>query len=341
MEADRKNSVRMLVRRHIMEILHKNPGTEFKLPSNDALAKKLSVARSTAQLELKLLLNEGFLSSKAGIGTFTNPAKGPLANNARPLIALLDGDGKTVYYGYSGWELKSRIGSEIAKLPATVEDVKIYSSRPKDVLAELLGMECAAFVWISPAKSLTATLEALARQRKVFVARASIEGASSLEWDDEAFGRKLAENLLRFGRKRPLFLDTFQDSPQRLGIVRAFAEAGLDFPRERYFNSPDARERIAKTLKDGFRPDSLIFRHEDGDFIIGKLRELGIDLKEECRLVSIMYKPRCLSEPMLLQPFDSKGFAERLAAMLARRLEDPSRPAERERDAFLSEMRLV
>jgi hypothetical protein len=29
---------------------------------------------------------------------------------------------------------------------------------------------------------------------------------------------------------------------------------------------------------------------------------------------------------MLLQPFDSKGFAERLAAMLARRLEDPSRP---------------
>lgn len=90
----KRDSARMQVRRYVMDLIYQCGGESVRLPSNKELAEELGIARSTAQLEL--LLKEGFLTSRHGIGTFTVPGKWGEQFQA-PLIGILDGDGKIIY----------------------------------------------------------------------------------------------------------------------------------------------------------------------------------------------------------------------------------------------------
>ena len=50
----KRDSARMLVRRYVMDLIYQHGGEAVLLPSNKDLAAELGIARSTAQLELKL-----------------------------------------------------------------------------------------------------------------------------------------------------------------------------------------------------------------------------------------------------------------------------------------------
>ena len=71
----KRDSARMQVRRYVMDLIYQYAGEAVRLPSNKDLADELGIARSTAQLELKLLLKEGFLETRRGVGTFTDLRK--------------------------------------------------------------------------------------------------------------------------------------------------------------------------------------------------------------------------------------------------------------------------
>ena len=64
----KRDSARMQVRRYVMDLIYQYAGEAVRLPSNKDLADELGIARSTAQLELKLLLKEGFLETRRGVG---------------------------------------------------------------------------------------------------------------------------------------------------------------------------------------------------------------------------------------------------------------------------------
>lgn len=123
----KRDSARMQVRRYVMDLLWQHAGEAYHLPSNKELADELGIARSTAQLELKLLIEEGYLTAKHGVGTFTVPSK--MQRFRAPLIGILNGDGKTIYEPFYIVSLKSHTAAEIAKQPALIQEIRLFSER--------------------------------------------------------------------------------------------------------------------------------------------------------------------------------------------------------------------
>ena len=115
----------MQVRRYVMDLIYQHGGESVLLPSNKDLARELGIARSTAQLELKLLLKEGFVTTRHGIGTFTVPRMGGTVFQA-PLIGILDGDGKIIYEPFYSLSLKSHIAMELAKMPTVIQEIRLF-----------------------------------------------------------------------------------------------------------------------------------------------------------------------------------------------------------------------
>ena len=97
---------------------------------------ELGIARSTAQLELKLLLKEGFVTTRPGVGTFTVPRSCGSVFQA-PLIGILDGDGKIIYEPFYRVALKSHIAMELGKMPTLIQEIRLFSERENDQLEEL------------------------------------------------------------------------------------------------------------------------------------------------------------------------------------------------------------
>ena len=121
----KRDSARMQVRRYVMDLIYQHGGESVLLPSNKDLARELGIARSTAQLELKLLLKEGFVTTRHGIGTFTVPRMGGTVFQA-PLIGILDGDGKIIYEPFYSLSLKSHIAMELAKMPTVIQEIRLF-----------------------------------------------------------------------------------------------------------------------------------------------------------------------------------------------------------------------
>ena len=145
----KRDSARMLVRRYVMDLIYQHGGEAVLLPSNKDLAAELGIARSTAQLELKLLLKEGFVTTRPGVGTFTVPRAHGSVFQA-PLIGILDGDGKIIYEPFYRVALKSHIAMELGKMPTVIQEIRLFSERENDQLEELRSIRCDALVCIAP-----------------------------------------------------------------------------------------------------------------------------------------------------------------------------------------------
>jgi len=322
-DANKKNSVRMLLRRYVMELIYQNPGAEIKLPSNEDLAKKFNMARCTAQVEMKILIEEGFIKAKPGIGTFTVPDR--IFATDEPLVGLIHGDGKLIYLKYSGWAQKSYVGLALATLPAALEEITIYSSTPRDTGQELLNLACSAFIWLDPSEKYDGIIRKLAEERIVITGGRLLPGISGVLLDTEDFGRQIARELLRQNRTRLLYLNGYDCKPcYNHGIRSVFAEAGVNYPKNHYIATLDGHQRIETILATGFRPQAVFFRHEEGEYLVQLLTRHGIDLTEECRMVSVMYKPRSLNAPMLIPELPLTQYGTAFKNELIHRLETPT-----------------
>lgn len=323
----KRDSARMQVRRYVMDLIYQYAGEAVRLPSNKDLADELGIARSTAQLELKLLLKEGFLETRRGVGTFTVPRI--YGNTFQvPLIGILDGDGKIIYEPFYRVALKAHVSMALARLPMVIQEIRLFSERENDLFEELRSIRCDALVCIAPSENQTAYQRRLQKYRPVITVDCSLDGIPGMELERVRKGRVLGEALLAEGRKRVLFAqnDRYRATTFR-GCREVFAEAGFVIPEKWFFENE--MERLEEFLSSGFRPQAVAPGLENFDAVVALLRKYGIDLNEECRMVTFMYKPENMPEPVMLFDFPFEEFGRQVAAQVVKRLADPSLPPER------------
>ena len=316
----------MQVRRDVMDLIYQCGGESVRLPSNKELAEELGIARSTAQLELKLLLKEGFLTSRHGIGTFTVPGTWGDQFQA-PLIGILDGDGKIIYEPFYSLTLKCHVSMELAKVPTAIQEIRLFSERENDLFEELRSIRCDALVCLSPEKNKQLSLlRKIQQYRPVIVVDSTLPGLTSIELDRYRKGRVLGEALLAEGRKRVLFIQSqrYHDTTFR-GCRDLFAEAGIDLPEQNFFLNGEGLEEL---LKSGFRPQAVAPCLERFNYIVDLLRKYRIDLYEECRMATFMFKPMDMPEPIMLFTFPFEEFGKETVKQVKKRLADPSLPPE-------------
>lgn len=324
---NKRDSSRMRVRRYVMDMVYQNFGKSVRLPSNEELAKELGIARSTVQLGIKSLIQEKYLESRPGIGTFTVPTAGGVGTRF-PQIALLEGDGKIFYSGYYSYSLRSHIGMALGTLPALIQDVRIYSERENDIFEELRSIRCCGYVCISPPENYHALLRRLSGFRPVVVADDCVPGISSVELDRYKKGRILGKMLLKEGRRNAIFSQgrRYRDTTFR-GCQDEFAAAGVSLPDSSFFLLRDT-ERLKEALENGLRPQAAMLSVETTDEIIELFRKYRIDLEQECRICTFMYAPPTIPEPMLQIRFPFREFGRQTADLMHRLLAEPELPPE-------------
>lgn len=326
-----KPGARMVVRRYVMDLIYRNQGSSVRVPSYNVLSRELGMARSTAQLELKSLVDEGFLVTRAGIGTFTNPAVsfGNYGRGRNPLIALIFGDGKRMHHRYYDWMLQSHLGMAVTRRPATLMEVTLYSENEEALFEELRSIQCDAILWILPQKELHPLVRKIAAQCPLLTVDGFVEGIAGVDFDRYRKGFPVAEFLLRENRTRLLFAQTEQYHAATYRAFReTYAAAGVPMDDRFLHTGENCLKEIERTLKSGFRPQAVMFCQEFSEALPEILAGAGIDLERECRLVSPMYKPRNLKAPMLFPEFPFAGYAGAAAEELFRRLDGPETPAE-------------
>ena len=154
-----------------------------------------------------------------------------------------------------------------------------------------------------------------------------VDGIPSVELDRREKGRALGRALLAENRTKVLFIQSERyRATTFLGVRDVFAEAGHALRDECFLlNTTDGLNGL---LESGFRPQAVAPSLETFEETAQILREHGIDLNEECRLATFMFKPRKMQEPVLLFDFPFEEFGRQTAELVSRLLENPDQEAE-------------
>lgn len=105
------------IRYYVMNLIYRNSGKSVRVPSSRELARQFGIARSTVQLALGKLVHEGYLISRHGAATMTNPCSSfvlqPQSRN--PLIGVKLYEGDTFFYGCNFWRIISSVAGELTE----------------------------------------------------------------------------------------------------------------------------------------------------------------------------------------------------------------------------------
>lgn len=258
-------------------IYHHN--TQMMIPSSNELAKQFKIARSTVRLALEKMTEEGYLTTRRGIGTFTVPM---IWKNSEtmPLIGVRIGSGDQFHYDAP---LLHELGQLFIVLSKRRCNVRLLTESGNTVeeFADVLDhAHIDALITIS----VPAELSQLAAQRMPVVCIGfPAEGVNSIVYGGKTVAEKLAE-LPRFGKKLSLLCISCSDD-----LMELFSELS-NHPRLNFTglygkaNDPDYLERVKQTISTN-APDLILYLNQDQDIV----RNLPVELNPpgRCRLFNL------------------------------------------------------
>ena len=107
----------MRIRYYVMNLIYRSSGKSVRVPSTRELSRRFGIARSTVQLAFDKLIQDGYLVSRQGASTMTNPLSSfvlqPQTKN--PLIGVKLYEGDAFYYGVNFWRALSSVTTELTE----------------------------------------------------------------------------------------------------------------------------------------------------------------------------------------------------------------------------------
>ena len=97
----------MRIRQYAVSLCRAAGDTPVKIHTEHELCKLFDVSRFTVRKALKSLVDEGYLSQKAGMGTFVNPAKGSNYNKSSekiPCFGVIAYSGRRCIRSITRWK---------------------------------------------------------------------------------------------------------------------------------------------------------------------------------------------------------------------------------------------
>lgn len=268
--------VGLQIRNAIFNLIFHHPGVSVKIPTSMELAEQFGVARCTVTDELKLLVDEGFLIGRRGIGTYTNPSGIDCFENmpGNRIIGIVTGDSRRLFFDYTMWGIFSAVGSELIPDIGHPRPIIFNERDPKLIVQELNLLQLDGLVWIMPPVELLPVLHALQEQKMPLAVVYSTDDAlPGVTPDYFSMGCDVGRELLAEGRKQAVWcaFDPWNDAARQGAIAAGFAEKNI-----KAWTSPyEFVNEFPQFLADGGAVDAIYSHSEFVYFIIEQLTKHG------------------------------------------------------------------
>lgn len=329
------------------------PGTS--LPSERSLKDALGISRATVRQAINALIQDGYLQSVAGTGTFVLDPPSP-ANGTRLIGLVTSSPNFNFFYPHLTAAFNHRLRAAGCGLVMSLHDE--HAQQLDHIVDELLRQNVGALA-ITPPRygDISETLARLRRSKvpAVMIGRmVNLPHVDVIATDNRDIGYRATRHLLDLGHRHIAYLGllgyTTGDS-RMLGYRQAMSEAGLP---PYIYQLQDDPTMVAN--EDGFPREHLVdptqtavhqIWHKDSDLpqptaifcfndIVAMgaykaLRDLGRRIPEDVSLVSVdnLITIRHFEVPLSTFALPGKSIGTQSADVLLRRLDGDSSPAEK------------
>lgn len=279
--------VGLQIRNAIFNLIFHHPGVSIKIPTSLELAEQFGVARCTVTDELKLLVDEGFLIGRRGIGTFTNPSKIDCFENmpGNRIIGIVTGDSRRLFFDYTMWGIFSAVGAELIPDIGHPRPIIFNERDPELIVQELNMLQLDGLVWIMPPAEMLPVLHTLRDQKMplavVYSKDATLPG---VEPDCYDMGYQIGTKLLAEERKIAVWcaFDPWNEAARQGAIAAGFPENDI-----KTWTSPyEFINDFPQFLAGGGKLDAIYAHSEFVYFIMEQLNKHGLDPYRDMTVVA-------------------------------------------------------
>ncbi|MBN2640546.1 MAG: GntR family transcriptional regulator [Victivallales bacterium] len=313
----------MKIRRYVMNLILRSGGETVRIPTFQELSEKFRVSRPTVNRAMKELVSEGYIVSRRGIGSFTNPAQMPISIGKKlPVIGIVLNDGLVVHLAkYFGLALAEFL-KQVVSIPAVAHLVTVGTTDPELAAKEIMDDQLDALITFGGGQFVPHLRESGLR---IVVSDYASSWPGSVIFDYEDWGYRCGRQLLKENRKNIVFLhDKPSWNTSFPGFRKAFAEAGVPL-NENFFlkNSQTCLDELANMIRYGIQVDAVC----DTAFINNEVSELLVNLNPElvetCAIIhNALAVPPVAKFHEICYDIPFAKLAEEVAELLKFQLED-------------------
>lgn len=273
---------------HLYDMIYHAGRSSVLLPSSRMLEKEFGVSRPTIQKAFNVLKSGDLIIIRKGVGIFSNPQRlcTPAKDKISKVVGLLDGDGTAVTYGHSGAFKLFGVGVELTRRNMVIRPISLYGVVDKERVAaeirsmnlDMLYMHCVR----DKDRALAETLAAGGLPVLCF-SEEPVHGCGVFKFDTDRNLLELAEILKNESRTEGILVVSETHKPH-FGKLSHMLPKGA---KVEWFDSlSDYSGELDRKLAAGFRPKFVVITDYEDSGVIDLLRKYGIDMEQECRLVS-------------------------------------------------------
>ncbi len=273
------------VRHYVMNLLYHSHGREVQIPSVTELADRFGIARSTVQLALKALTDEGYIVARSGIGNFVNPRRSftyPGVKECAPVIGFKMFTGDQLFYGGSHWNILAEVGFAVTRCGGMIRLLDRGATTPETIAGEIEQSCVDGLILYGVRKGIAEIARKLIPT--VHILDLYADAFNSISFSREAACRELVGKI--GVSPHTLFLHRSEAAVDSMST--GLRRAGFDFSRTVFlnYNDPDYLEKFEQVLAAGI--PEVIF-HYDRDATRSQLLQYGekhgIDVRRHCRFI--------------------------------------------------------
>lgn len=280
----------MKIRRHVMNLALRAGASSIRLPTIHELARQFEVSNPTVCKALKELSNEGYVTGKPGIGSFTNPSRHFFVSGVerQRLVGLLARDGMVVHGDRYTTHLMAELMKRITDRLGLVHLFNLGGHDPERVLRDIRNEQLDALVWLSPPEEMNPVLEKLREDgMPVVVCDGKRSASNNVRIDYEGAGREIGERLLAENRGHIVYLPAMGAWGHMLrGIREVYDRAGVPMDEKLILHEPHLCVAELERLLAKKAPIDAVCCSVDHPWdLAGLLTSHGVDIERQCRLV--------------------------------------------------------
>jgi len=265
-KASKELSAGTLIQHEIINILLRYPDKLIRLPSAAELAAKFNMSVRTVTRALKVMVDEGYIEGRQGVGMFSIPGKMfCLPENNFKIIGLLCGDGRLMILTASWWRQLSYTGMAVTpELSSYVRYITLTVGTEEGAYQELRLMNLDAVVVLDGALHVLRALKRLYDEgMPVMTVGHDQEGlpAARSSWDTayEEMGRLFIQEK----KFRMFGIDhDYVDSGLDQGLTSFFKRKKIPFSFTKVHQFSEMLDACREFQKSGKWPDILYFRDD-------------------------------------------------------------------------------
>lgn len=316
------------IRHYVMNLIYRNSNVSVPIESSRVLETRFSIPRALVRKALEKLIQEGYLETRRGIGTFTCPMNWNRFSSLvppPPLVGILMGEGNNFFHRENEWALYSALGNAALKVGA-VHKVVLSGLSEDTIVKEVMDSHVNALLWARR----TVPDQVASGLQKAGIPLVLIGGshpeADSVESNFNAAAAAVADVLVQKNYRSLLSLvqeDWIEEEVKSitgkiLSRMPDFSETNLN---------GDVAE-IHEWLKNNPPPDVLAVHGTDLHPAIELLRMYGIE--NQCAILLLEYYSKIPAGFRgITLSRDISAMANAGAELLKKRLSDWNRPQEK------------